>query len=142
VSSLEVTINVEHGNADVEALRRAVLHVGAAEGRQVGEVSVTLLSDEDIQEINRTYLDRDRPTDVIAFSLGDDLAILGDVYIGAEEAVRQAEELGIAVSEEVVRLTVHGMLHVLGHDHPEGPERTESAMFRRQEELLREILAD
>lgn len=142
MSSLEVTINVEHGNADVEALRCAVLHVGAAEGSRAGEVSVTLLSDEDIQEMNRTYLDRDRPTDVIAFSLGDDLAILGDVYIGAEQARRQAEELGIDVSEEVVRLTVHGMLHVLGYDHPEGPERTESAMFRRQEELLREILAD
>lgn len=142
MSSLEVTVNVEHGDADHESLRRAAMHVATAEGRLVGEISVTLLSDTGIQRINRTYLDRDRPTDVIAFSLGDDHALLGDVYVGAEQALRQAEEFGIEPSEELIRLTVHGVLHVLGHDHPEGPERIESAMLRRQEVLVREILAD
>jgi probable rRNA maturation factor len=142
VSSLEVTVNVEHGDADHDALKRAATHVATSEGRLVGEVSVTLLSDVGIQRINRTYLDRDRPTDVIAFSLGDDDALLGDVYIGAEQALRQADELGIEPSEELVRLTVHGLLHVLGHDHPEGPERIDSPMFLRQEVLVREILED
>ena len=118
-----------------EAVRRTLAVVGAA----AGEVSVTLLDDVDIQALNREYLGADRPTDVIAFSLGD-AETLGDVYVGFERAGIQASELGIPLVEELVRLAIHGTLHVLGHDHPDGPERTQSAMFELQERLLREVL--
>lgn len=105
-----------------------------------GEISLTLVSDPEIRRLNREYLDRDRATDVIAFTLGDD-PLLGDVYVGMERAVDQAVEAGVSIEEELVRLAVHGTLHVLGHEHPEGPDRLESAMFAVQERIVREVMA-
>jgi probable rRNA maturation factor len=106
------------------------------EGVTEGEVSVTLVDDEVIQRLNREYLG-EGPTDVIAFTLheaGD--PVLGDVYIGADQAGRQASELQIPLEEELIRLAIHGTLHLMGHHHPEGEDRFESEMFLRQEELL------
>ncbi len=59
--------------------------------------------------------------------------------MGVDQARRQAAELGVPLDEELVRLAVHGTLHVLGHDHPEGPGREESPMFALQEALVRAI---
>ena len=123
-------------------LERAVRHTLEDQGIEAAEISVTLLDDEGIAALNRDYLGKDRPTDVIAFSLGTDSRPLGDVYIGVDQAGRQAGELGVALDEELVRLSVHGTLHVLGHDHPEGSERTESPMFGLQERLVNAIMSD
>ncbi len=125
----------------LKLLKTGVREVLRAEGVSGGELSVTFLADEEMRVLNRDYLERDHPTDVIAFALqqpGESL--LGDVYVGFEQARRQAAELGIGLDEELVRLAIHGVLHVLGHDHPEGPEREASPMYLRQEELLRRIL--
>lgn len=124
-------------------LEKGVREVLGAEGVGEGELSLTFMNDEEIQALNQEYLGKDQPTDVIAFALqeaGDPL--MGDVYVGYEQAQRQAEELGVGLLEELLRLAIHGTLHVLGHGHPEGPERMESPMFRRQEELLAVILSD
>ncbi|MDP9349126.1 MAG: rRNA maturation RNase YbeY [Gemmatimonadota bacterium] len=142
----ELTVEVSLGEGlslplPEAAVERAVRHVLRAEGHGAGEVSVAFLSDPEIAGLNREYLAHDRPTDVISFALHEPgEPPLGDVYVGVEQALRQATELGVDPGEEVLRLAVHGTLHVLGYDHPEGAERTESGMFRRQEELLREIL--
>jgi probable rRNA maturation factor len=123
----------------LEAGVKAVL---AAEGVVEGEVSLTFLGDEEIQSLNSRYLQRDRPTDVIAFALhhpGE--PVLGDIYVGYPQTQRQAEELGVGLEEELLRVSIHGTLHILGHDHPEGPERMESPMFQRQEALLAQILS-
>lgn len=117
---------------------RLVLEV---EGLRDGEISLTLLDDEGILELNRQYFGRDRPTDVIAFALhepGD--PVLGDVYLGFEQARRQADELGLSLDEELLRLAIHGVLHVLGRQHPETGDRFGSEMFREQEELLNRVL--
>ena len=140
MADIRVIVNAEAAEVDPEPLHRAALHVVSAEGRDAGEISVTLLPDDDIRTLNREYLERDYVTDVIAFSLGDDDTVLGDVYIGFEQARRQAAEFGAEASEELLRLVVHGVLHVLGHDHPDGDDRVESPMFERQESLLLEIL--
>jgi probable rRNA maturation factor len=95
-----------------------------------------LVSDETVAGLNEEYLSHEGPTDVISFPLGDERRIVGDVYIGLEQAARQAEEFGVSRSEEILRLTIHGMLHILGWDHPEDGSRTDSPMYRRQEELL------
>jgi probable rRNA maturation factor len=126
--------------APAALLEATVRHVLADAGLTEAEVSLTLLDDETIRALNFEWLGHDRPTDVIAFALDDD-GVLGDVYLGAEQARRQAAELGIPFAEELVRLAVHGTLHVLGHDHPEGPERAVSPMFELQERLVREVLA-
>lgn len=123
-------------------LKRAARLTLSGEGARAGELSVTLLDDAEIQALNRDHLGHDRVTDVISFALhGPDDAILGDVYVGAAQAERQAEEEGVRLEEELVRLVIHGTLHVLGHDHPDGEERLESPMFRRQEELVQQAMA-
>lgn len=112
----------------------------AADG---GEVSFTCLPTGEITEMNRRYLDRDRPTDVIAFPLSAPGGPpVGDVYLCPEVAEESAEERGLPASEEVVRLVAHGALHVLGHDHPEEEGRASSEMYRLQERIVRRALEE
>ena len=139
--SLEVMVDVgAFADADAAELERAVRHTLRAQGVRQAEVSVALLGDDAIRDLNLRYLAQDRPTDVIAFALGPGPGILGDVYLGVEEARRQAAEASVSLAEELVRLAVHGTLHVLGHEHPAGAEREASPMFALQETLVREIL--
>jgi probable rRNA maturation factor len=113
---------------------RATLH---AEGIERAVLSITLLTDDEIAALNRDYLGHDGPTDVISFALHEETAPpVGDIYIGFDRALEQAEDHGTAAAEELLRLAVHGTLHVLGHDHPDGPARTRSAMWRRQESIV------
>jgi probable rRNA maturation factor len=123
--------------ADVE---RAVRLTAEAEGVEGGEISVTFLDAPDIAALSKAHLGRTGPTDVIAFNLAEPAEPLGDVYICPEVAEESAREYRVELREELLRLIVHGVLHVLGHDHPEGPERVESDMFRRQEEILSLVL--
>lgn len=124
-----------------DLLRRAVRATLEAHGIGDGEVSVTLLDDEGIAGLNERYLSHEGPTDVISFALhGPGQPPLGDIYIGWDQALRQAEAYGVPHGEELARLAVHGTLHVLGYDHPEGPERVESEMWERQETILREVV--
>jgi len=140
---VDVHVNArDFDDVSVELLSAAVILTLEREGYDSGEISLTLLSDEEIQELNREYLGRDVPTDVLAFALGDGDEPLGDVYVGLHQARRQASELAVPIREELVRLAVHGTLHVLGHDHPDGAERIESPMFTLQELLVTEILAE
>ncbi len=127
--------------ADAEELvRRAAMAALAAGGAgRHGELSITFVSDDEIAGLNREWLGREGPTDVIAFTLGDGEELVGDVYIAPEVAARNAGELGIGPRQEALRLVIHGTLHVLGHDHPEGEERYASAMYDLQEELLRAL---
>ncbi len=118
----------------------AVRTTAAAEGVGQGEISVTFVEAPAIATLNRTHLGHPGPTDVIAFNLAQPDEPLGDIYICPDVARASAAELGLAPREELLRLVVHGVLHLLGWDHPEGPERLESDMFRRQEELLAQLL--
>ena len=120
---------------DVVRAVRAALESGA--GATTGELSISFVDDAQIAELNARWLDRAGPTDVIAFSLGDPGSVLGDVYISVETARVNAAEREIAPGEELLRLVLHGTLHVLGHDHPEGAGRESSDMYLLQEELLR-----
>ncbi len=118
-------------------LRRAArVALATSPVEPAGELSITFVPDGEIARLNREWLGREGATDVIAFALeGEELA--GDVYVAPDTAARNAEALGIAGEEELIRLVVHGTLHVLGHDHPDGEDRYEAPMFALQEELLR-----
>jgi probable rRNA maturation factor len=128
----------------VALLERTVRTVLEAEGidpHPAGGISVTLGDDGTMAELNRRYLERDGPTDVIAFALWETgEPVVGDVYVGWEQALRQAGDEGVDPREELVRLVVHGTLHALGWDHPDDPERRAgSPMGIRQEELVRAV---
>ena len=126
----------------IPLLEEAVLAVCREEGVPHGEISLTFLDDNGIRTLNRDYLERNCPTDVIAFTLNDPgQPVVGDVYVGYEQAARQSGSEGVGLPEELVRLTIHGILHVLGHDHPPGEDRWASPMFRLQEEILSRVLA-
>ena len=123
-------------------IRRGILLTLEQEGVDEAEISVTFVSDEMIQRLNRDHLGHDRTTDVLSFALhGSGSPPLGDIYIGLEQAVRQAREWKVPLDEELVRLAIHGTLHVLGYDHPEGEGREDSLHFQRQEALVRRALA-
>lgn len=90
-----------------------------------------------MQRLNHDWLGHQRPTDVISFVLpGPDGTVVGDVYICPAEARAEARRLGVRLREEYTRLVVHGLLHLLGYDHPEGQARTTSPMWRRQERYV------
>lgn len=106
------------------------------------EISITLLDDPGIAAMNREFLSHEGPTDVISFALyeqGEDP--VGDIYIGLDQALRQAAANGVEPVEELARLTVHGTLHVLGHHHPDGSERLNCAMWQIQEEIVAQVFA-
>lgn len=106
------------------------------------ELSVTLLDDAEIAQMNKEFLAHEGVTDVISFALfeeGEDP--VGDIYIGLDQALRQAEANDVEPIEELARLTVHGALHVLGHDHPDGQDRLESEMWQIQESIVAQVLA-
>jgi probable rRNA maturation factor len=113
------------------------------EGVRAGVLSVAYVADAEIAEMNQRFLGHQGPTDVISFALHDPGdAPHGDVYVSADQANRQAGELGIPAAEEWLRLAIHGTLHVLGYDHPDEANRTTSPMYVRQETLLAQVLAD
>jgi probable rRNA maturation factor len=85
-------------------------------------VNVILCSDAAIRRLNREYLGKDRPTDVMAFTLKD-AGLLGEVYISLERARVQAPRFGLTYNQEVVRLLVHGAVHLLGYDHETAVEK-------------------
>jgi len=140
---IEVYVHVDDAVAlplGSDEVERAVRYVLAHEGVREAEMSVAFLPDAEIAQLNAAYRKHEGPTDVLAFALQTPgQPPLGDVYVGAEQAARQAAELGVPLEEELLRLVVHGTLHVLGYDHPEGPERECSVMYQRQEALLRAL---
>jgi probable rRNA maturation factor len=117
-------------------VRRVVRAVLRGERRRA-VVSVTFLGRDGMRRLNAQYRGLDRATDVLSFGLRPPRGPpVGDVYVCAWAAARAAREHRIPLRQELIRLVVHGTLHALGRDHPEGPERTRSAMWRRQERYV------
>jgi probable rRNA maturation factor len=110
-------------------------------GYQKWEVSILLVDDQQIKKLNKEYLGRNRPTDVISFSQIEgecshiNTHLLGDVVISVETAKRQAKENNIILQDEITFLLIHGILHMLGYDH-EGSVRKEREMRVKERELL------
>ena len=80
------------------------------------EVSIVLVDDAEIHEINKTYRNVNRPTNVLSFELGDDV-LLGDIYISFDTVMREAQQAKISFRNHVTHMVVHGMFHLLGFDH-------------------------
>ena len=112
------------------------------------EISVTFVNNEQIHELNRQYRDKDMPTDVLSFPMGENgeydvnhdtgAKILGDIVISMEKAVEQAQRYGHSLEREVGYLTAHSMLHLLGYDHEtSGLDRVR--MREKEEQVMSQL---
>jgi probable rRNA maturation factor len=153
---MEINVLVEESletNLDLEWLQSIIEKCLTNENAPPNsEISLVLTGQERIQELNRDYRGKDKPTDVLSFSMSeqkqeeeesgfisppDGLVHLGEVIISFPQALIQASEHNHPVSREMAVLVIHGVLHILGYDH-EKPEM-EPVMQAREKELLAEI---
>ena len=124
----------------VTAIARRVL---AAEGVREAMVSITFLPARGIASLNRKHLGHRGATDVISFGFAESSRrgpVIGDIYIAPEVARANARRHDASVREELARLVVHGLLHILGYDHAEDDSRVRSPMWRRQERLVSRVV--
>ena len=108
------------------------------------ELSILITDDREIHALNAEYRGKDKPTDVLSFALGENggvcgAEILGDLVISLPTARRQAREYGVTVKEELLRLLIHGTLHLLGYDHEKVAPRIAARMRRTEEKLYGSI---
>ncbi len=110
-----------------------------------GQLSILIVDDTGIQEINRDYLGKDRPTNVISFAMqegegrGVQPDLLGDVVISAETAARHASEARVPFESELYFLLLHGILHLLGYDHERGTVADARRMVAKEREIFAQI---
>jgi len=129
---------------DQKRLGRTAESILAAARAETAELSVLLISDARMRALNRRYRKKDRTTDVLAFPLREGRfsrfrgKLLGDVVISLPAAKRQATEYGHSLRDELERLLVHGVLHLLGYDH-ERNAREAAVMARKERAILRAI---
>ena len=110
-------------------------------GREKGELSILLVSDSRIAELNSTYRGKSKPTNVLAFAMQDgpdisDYDLLGDIVISVETAAREARITNISTHCRITELLIHGLLHLLGFDHEKSDQ--EAAAMKTEEEILLE----
>ena len=105
------------------------------------ELSISFIDDTKMRELNRTYRQIDRTTDVLSFpqSEGPDFTLLGDIIISLDTAKRHSKSYGVTLHEELKKLIIHGILHLLGHDHK---KKKETQIMRDEEAVLAQIVKD
>ena len=104
-----------------------------------GELSVLFVDDLEIEALNKTYLNREGPTNVIAFPMLEgsfsDITpkLLGDVVVSADTAKREGRIAGISTEERLVELLIHGILHLFGYDHERGGQEAQEMDIKSRE---------
>ena len=126
---------------------QAVVEAALRSEDEAGELTLVITDDQGIQELNRDFLGRDTPTDVLAFAAREDGGpfvaapeaggYLGDVIVSLPRATTQAAELGHPIQQELDLLIVHGVLHLLGYDH--AGKEDKARMWARQDAILDEV---
>ncbi|MGK7377804.1 rRNA maturation RNase YbeY [Planococcus sp. 1R117A] len=133
-------------DSELEFVEQILQHAAKAENIGAAEVSVTFVTNEMIQGINKEYRGKDAPTDVISFAMEEmgegeveivgalEPRMLGDIIISLDRTKEQAADYGHSFERELGFLAVHGFLHLLGYDHMN--QEDEKEMFAKQEEIL------
>ncbi len=130
----------------LKSLQKAAKSLLSVLGCINSELSIVLTDDREIQKLNADYRGKDKPTDVLSFPLLEGAGekhtqgLLGDIVISIPTAKRQAKEFGVSEKEELLRLLIHGCLHLLGYDH-EGVTPAEASRMRRKEKSLFRLLS-
>lgn len=146
---MSVNIYNDYKNHEVDESRYAVIFssiLNILNKKGDYDLSLTLVDNNRIQEINRDYRSLDEVTDVISFAIMDDLEFeiiegmeidLGDIFISVDRANTQAEDLNQSLEKELEFLFVHGVLHLFGYDHMN--KEDEEIMFDLQRKIINEI---
>jgi len=109
------------------------------------EISITFVDDVTIQRINKQYLSKDKPTNVISFSLqegefgGINPEVLGDVVISVDTANSDADKGNLSFDEEILFLIIHGLLHLTGYNHENTSKANALKMKQKEKELFRSL---
>lgn len=141
--AIDVSSTVRRLLVSRERVKAAATAALKAERVANAMLSITFVGRAAMSELNQRYLGHRGPTDVISFGLGRHGRrgpVVGDIYICAEIARANAKRQGVSAQEEMLRLVVHGTLHVLGYDHPVGTARTTSQMWRKQERIVARVI--
>lgn len=91
-----------------------------------GEINLVFTTDREIKVLNKKYRKKNKPTDVLSFNIGNqfgDAGIFGEIYISVETAIKQSRVYGFTLSQEILRLVCHGLLHLMGYDHIKAQDR-------------------
>ena len=127
---------------DLRMVKKIARETLNALGSPDGELSILIVSDQEIADLNKTYLDRSGPTNVMAFPMQEgpfgDITpkLLGDVVISLDTAAREAQQAGMTTESRFDQLLVHGILHLFGFDHDKTAEGAK-AMRIKEKELLK-----
>ena len=107
-----------------------------------GTINLILMDDEEIQELNKNYRNKDKPTDVLSFPYlaeneiktnSDSGFVIGEIFISKSQAIADAKELKLTLEEELNKLLIHGVLHILGYDHIDDNDFLE---MKKNEDLI------
>ena len=143
--AIDITNRRSQPRLATKTLKTIVQTISEDLGFSASEVSVVIMDDPGIHELNLTWRAKDKPTDVLSFPqaegkvvAGDFVPCLGDIVISADTAARQAQSIGHSLEDEYRRLLVHGFLHLLGHDHVNGGHQARN--MKLEENLLLEVV--
>lgn len=155
--TVHVTLESRKLKLSAAAVRKLVRNVLARAESDIAlsnvcELNVIFTDDARIRAINRVYRKKDKPTDVLSFPQFTPAEVqgrrkasdsfnpyLGDLVISTETTLRQAKRFGVTPRQELVRLVVHGVLHLCGYDHEKVPAR-EAQRMRRRERVIRSAI--
>lgn len=142
-----ITVDIQdiqsHISIDVSILRKYVIRSLKILGITQAEISIVIVDDQYIKRLNKQYLGRDRPTNVLSFSQqegpGPKGSHLGDIVISAQRAFDDAKDVGITAQERIKELLVHGICHLAGYEHEGVPEDRAQEMVSLEEKILSRI---
>lgn len=122
--AVEIVRRTENAAPTDEAVRQALAAVFAGESIEAYEVSVALVDDAEIHEVNNRFLEHDYPTDVVTFNLSSDEDLLeGEIVISCQYAAAEAEKYKWPAEHETLLYVIHGALHLAGYDDHEDEDR-------------------
>jgi probable rRNA maturation factor len=132
-------LNQKEFKIDVKPFSAYIRKLGQAVEVMDGLLNVVFVNDKYIRALNKAYRGKDKPTDVLSFSYGPD-ELIGEVYVSVETAGRQAKDYKHPLSDELIRLIVHGILHIHGYDHEEDEDYKE--MLAVEKGVLGELIIE
>ncbi len=111
-----ISEGVELPGLQKQKINSWIKETAAYYGKKVGEIAYIFCSDERILEINNQYLSHDYFTDIITFDYCDGITISGDIFISVDTVLSNSKEFGVSFETELLRILIHGILHLCGQD--------------------------